>query len=237
MQRYLTILLLLFGVYAYAGTPVLMYHDINNDPNDLYSVTPSQFAKQMKWLHDNGYRAIPLKDIEHAKPKDFVITFDDGYESFIPYALPVLGKYNWHATINIVGAWVGKIIPDIKDRKALSWTQIRMLQDTGLVSFGCHSYDNHHFETRGFTNTKSHDAKIDFEKFRKVFEARTGKTTNILAWPYGRYNDASYSAARDVGFRFILTSQHGLFEGKDTFHIPRMPMEKGNTIQERIHGH
>jgi hypothetical protein len=52
------------AVFATRGyqVPVLMYHDINEDKKDHYSVSPKIFDHQMKWLKYKGYNAIPVTE-------------------------------------------------------------------------------------------------------------------------------------------------------------------------------
>ena len=83
--------------------PVLMYHFVV--PSDRVGstsldVSVEDFQKQMWFLKTFGFRPISLDELyaiksgEH-KPKgrEVVITFDDGNETFIQFALPVLEKY------------------------------------------------------------------------------------------------------------------------------------------------
>ena len=124
--------------------PILLYHDLSSKwwlMKDDYTVTPALFAAQMEWLHSNGYKAVSFADLgkESSLEKAVIITFDDGYASFVHYAFPFLRSYGFKATINIIGQYVGSYITDQGARPTLSWDEYRYLKSSGLVSLGCHT--------------------------------------------------------------------------------------------------
>ena len=94
---------------------VLLYHRVANDPIDsqLLSVSPEHFDSQIKFLTEN-YNVIPLKEmVNNLLNKTLIkntlsITFDDGYADNLFNALPILEKYNAHATIFISTGMIEK---------------------------------------------------------------------------------------------------------------------------------
>lgn len=80
--------------------PVIVYHHVNNLGEDI---TEEQFEAQMKYLAEQGYRTIFLKEWVEGKinpdGKTVAITFDDGYLDNWVYAYPILKKYGVKATI------------------------------------------------------------------------------------------------------------------------------------------
>jgi len=237
LKNLLLIAFIVFPTYALAEynykVPVLMYHDINNNPNDQYAVTPLKFGLQMLWLKDRGYKAIPLTEIDDAQPGDIVITFDDGYYSFINYALPILKKLEYHVTINLIGAWVGSVIPDITNKKALSWDDIKMLDDTGLVAFGSHTNNLHHFRMGGITSSTQSEMEKDFLNFQRTYKKHLGKLSPVIAWPFGHYNDAGINAGYVAKFEYFLTSNKGRYSGNRNS-IPRLSVERDTDIEKLL---
>jgi len=219
------LLLMLLSTAVLADTPVLMYHDINNDQDDRYSVTALEFTEQMQWLADNGYREIPIQMLHSAKPKDIVITFDDGYYSYLEHAYPVLQKHGFASTVNLVGAWVGTVIPDIKDRRALSWDDIKELRKSSLIEFGSHTNKLHHYKARGVKNAKRDRVFRDLLNFQRAMIKNTGRTTNIIAWPFGEYTEDAVAAGVGGGFEDFLTSDRGVYAVDDNHH-PRFVVQQ-----------
>src|SRR5262245_25936128 len=93
--------------------PVLLYHDVGlTTPlteNPALTVHPNAFERHVRCLCRLGYTSISaaqwLAWLEQGTPlpdKPILLTFDDGYKNITKYALPVLERYNFSATIFIV---------------------------------------------------------------------------------------------------------------------------------------
>lgn len=205
--------------------PVLLYHDISYEIKDDYTVTPGRFTAHMEWLYERGYKAISFDDISSASSADksIIITFDDGYASFISYAFPVLHSYGYKATINIIGQYVNGYLQDGGTRPILSWDEYRYLAKSGLVSLGCHTDRLHVFRRKGVIGASETELLDDLQGFQDRYTQEIGRPCNIIAWPYGFYDDKSISVAYKAGFRYHLTSKIGLYERlKDSKEIPRI---------------
>ena len=217
-----------FRLYAAsAGIPVLLYHDISNECNDRYSIDPRLFAAQMEWLYSNGYKAVSLHDIGDKNKiipgKTVVITFDDGYASFLDYAFPLLSDYGFKSTVNIIGEHVGKYIKQCGSAPMLSWDEYRYLNRSGLVDLGCHTFNLHHIGV--IRDVSAEVLENDLGLFQEKIKMEIGASADILAWPYGIYNQKSISVANRLGIRYLLTSQDGIFRsGGDLNEIPRLNM-------------
>jgi len=205
--------------------PVLLYHDISFEISDDYTITPGLFAAQMEWLCSSGYKAISFADLdtESSLEKAVIITFDDGYASFVNYAFPVLRSYAFKATINIIGQYVGSFLLDSVNRPMLSWDEYRYLTASGLVSFGCHTDLLHVFRNQGATGVSDDLLLEDLRRFQSIFKKEMGTSSEIIAWPYGFYNEHSITVARQAGFRFMLNSKKGFYRnGEGSTEIPRV---------------
>lgn len=210
---------------GYAGKiPVLMYHDISALYRDDYTVTPSLFASQMEWLYSNGYKTLFLKDASSSMNSGIenavIITFDDGYASFMDYVFPLLKEYGFKATINIIGKYVGGVLGE--NMPMLHWDEYRHLVRSGLVDLGCHLY-NLHSPMDNVLTASEKKISDDISLFQQIFRREMGRSTDILAWPYGKYNLQSIELAKKAGFRYILTSNAGYLTKKsDLNEIPRL---------------
>ena len=96
----------------YTDIPILMYHEIS-DLDNPWCVTPENFAEQMKFLQEQGYKTINLtqlrEGIEAKKEmteKLIVLTFDDGRKGAYDFAFPVLQKYGFTATVYVIPQWI-----------------------------------------------------------------------------------------------------------------------------------
>jgi len=205
--------------------PVLLYHDISDQFEDGYTISPSRFATQMEWLYSQGYRTLSLRDIGgsigRSAEKAIVITFDDGYASFMDYAFPLLTEYGFKATINIIGEYVGTFMRFGGNRPMLSWDEYRYLIKSGRVDLGCHTHSLHYH--RGVLHVSRRQLRDDLRLFSDVFEKETGRKTDLLAWPFGIYNPARLETAKKAGFKYFLTSYEGsLSVGAGFDEVPRL---------------
>lgn len=80
--------------------PVLMYHHFDEEPGgSTMVVSPERFAEQMAALKQAGYTAVTPEQIvdyvDNGTPlpeKPVWISMDDGYQSNLTYAAPVLQR-------------------------------------------------------------------------------------------------------------------------------------------------
>ena len=87
--------------------PILIYHSISNDESSL-SLSINEFEKHIIYLKDRNFKTINFDQINSAKKKQIIITFDDGYKDLISCVLPILKKNNFNATCFIVSSLLGK---------------------------------------------------------------------------------------------------------------------------------
>ncbi len=204
--------------------PVLLYHNLSNEVHDDFTLSPSSFAAQMEWLYANGYRALAMNEgagfLSGNTGQAIMITFDDGYTSFMDFAFPFLRAYGFKATLNVIG----KVVDDhaLFGRKPMvSWDECRYLVESGLVEIGCHSYGLH--TVGGVLAASYPQIESDLNRFQETFKREIGKACTTIAWPYGIYDAICIDIARRTGFRYMLTSREGYVDRKTlTDPFPRL---------------
>src|SRR6266404_5504285 len=121
-----------FGFTGRFRLPILMYHSISDDPQNGLSpyyrttTSPAVFRQHLRFLADEGYKALTLKDALsllagisksqvstlNFQPSTFnrfvVLTFDDGFRDFYTTAFPILKKNGFSATMFVPTAFIGK---------------------------------------------------------------------------------------------------------------------------------
>jgi len=125
-----------------------MYHSISDDEENsshpYYHINTTQavFSKHMRFLSDNDYTVVDLKDLKdcfetnnESTNKFAVITFDDGYRDFYTNALPILQRHHYSATVFLPTTYIGK---SFQERLCLTWDQVRELRKLGY-HFGSHT--------------------------------------------------------------------------------------------------
>lgn len=214
---------------------VLMYHHIDVKESGA-TISPSRFGTHMKLLKENGYNVISVEQFtdfmqNKAKVPDnaVVITFDDGYESFNQYAVPILKKYSFTATHFIIGASSDK---QNVHTKHLTWDTMRKLKAEGF-SFYSHTYNQHDYvpldkkghktgplltnqvylPDKGRVETKK-EYKERIQADAQLMEQRLKEELNnqyqIIAFPFGAFNKTAKQLEKDAGVTLFFTTQPGI---------------------------
>jgi peptidoglycan/xylan/chitin deacetylase (PgdA/CDA1 family) len=221
----------------YNKIPILLYHDISDLYDDDSTIPSNIFEEQMDWLYDNGYGAISLRDLtaETYTKKPVVITFDDGWGSFIPHAFPIFQNYGFKSNINIIGDpdWIGSIQVNYggDPRPTLGWSDYIDLKNSGIVDFGSHTYKMHvpAFKTplgvAGVPGFPDGDFELDIDYFNTALYNNLGITTDIFAWPYGSGADDPdlVDIAKSYGpYKYILSSSEEVYD-KNVHTLNKIP--------------
>jgi len=187
------------------SVPILTYHNFNPTIPGSMSITPEKFESQLKWLKENGYTVIPLKNlVSYLQGKNIslpvkpvVITDDDGWESVYTYMLPIAHKYQIPITLFIYPATISN------GPHAMTWDQLKELQKTGLFDIQGHTYWHPNFKQE-----KRHLSLNEYQKLvhvqlfnsKNILEKKLGIQITLLAWPYGIYDDYLEQEAERAGY-------------------------------------
>ena len=192
-----------------ATVPILAYHQVS-DRFDL-SITRqkvSQFEKGIRFLYEQGYKAIRLEEIfnsnEEYNGRKVAITFDDGYEDVYLNAFPLLQKLGFTASIFVITGYVGKYNGwdynwGRNKKKHLSWEQIKEMADAGF-GFGSHTV-NH----PDLTKIPQQFVEYELKRSKQVLEDKLGQRVDFLSYPFGRYNRYVQKEAERLGYKGAYT--------------------------------
>jgi peptidoglycan/xylan/chitin deacetylase (PgdA/CDA1 family) len=175
--------------------PILLYHALDKD-HSVVAVREAVFARQMKWLCDQGLQGISAGTIlqcllndEPLPARAVGITFDDGFESVYTRAFPILERYGFSATVFLVTGhcggqnnWPAQPL-DIPCMPLMSWAQIEELDRCG-IEFGAHTIGHPRLDQLSLSDLarELRDPKVQIEE-------RLGHAIETFAYPYGRYNE------------------------------------------------
>lgn len=192
-----------------ASATILLYHRFDSVPKDEMTVRPSEFEGQIKFLRDNGYNIVPLRDIVNfmmgrgtLPPRAVAITSDDGHRSVFTVMKPIVEHYRIPVTLFIYPSAISNA------SYAMTWDQLKQLQATGLFQIESHTYWH-----PNFNKDKRRLSPADYKKFvdgqmtksKQVLERRMGTHVDLLAWPFGIYNDQLIASARQAGYVAAFT--------------------------------
>jgi len=181
-----------YALTSEAGIPILMYHTISEAPemrtHPYYwtATTPAVFANHMRHLHEQNYKTISLLEavsrikIPSVKQeKVVVLTFDDGYQDFFTQAYPILGEYDFGATVFLPTAYIGETTPrSFKGADCLTWDQVRDLNRAG-IHFGSHTVTHPQLRTLSVEAVRE-----EIRCSKDTIEEKLGSPVKSFAYPY-----------------------------------------------------
>ena len=229
--QFLVSIALLSPLSAYAAesfrVPILLYHRFGATVADGMTITTPVFEAQMKYLHENGYKVIPLRrlvDYYHGKapapgPKSVVIAEDDAHKSVYSDMLPIIKKYRYPVTIFTYPSAISNA------KYAMTWDQMRELTKSGLFDVQSHTYWHPNFKKeRRKLNQSALDALVmtQLKKSKGRLETEIRSKVDMLAWPFGIYDDYLLRKASEAGYGATFTIERRHATASDSvFKLPR----------------
>lgn len=217
------------------ATPILAYHRFDPSLPGPTTVRTSTFESQLTWLNDHHYRVLPLHAVvERLRIHDsqtvalaVAITVDDGHRSVYTELFPIVLKHNIPVTLFIYPSAISNA------SYALTWEQLRQMQESGLVDIQSHTFwhPNFHKERARLSDVEYRAfVAVQLTHSRKILQDRLGKPVNALAWPYGIYDPDLEEAAHQAGYEAAFAYGGGAARGGcDLFAIPRIPVSDSDT--------
>ena len=209
---------------------------------DQYAISTRNLASHFDWLRAHGYHVIDLQQLIDARTghkklpdKAVLLTFDDGLHSVYTNVLPLLKAYRYPAVVAVVGAWADLAADGQVDygprpftrADFATWSELREMQDSGLVEIASHTYDLHrgilanpegnvipaavihayNAQTRRYETDQEYAARIRADLARNSEEIREhlGRTPRAIMWPYGQYTQSSDAIAASLGMAVTFT--------------------------------
>lgn len=223
--------------------PVLMYHYIEPELNDHQTdnksiISLEDFKQNMKYLHDEGYHTITLDQLEQyvngklsLPMKSIVITFDDGYQNNYTLAYPVLQKYNFHASLFVIGSKIQDQPSESRPAIDSFISKPEMQAATDVFEFNSHTYNLHHkgFMRCGNSVPVGLDTRLLDEDIQQM--KQTGIDTPYLAYPFGYTSTQMIYKLQQHGYRMAFTVKPGFVHpGDDLMKLPRLTVTTGTDL-------
>lgn len=216
--------------------PILMYHALTEDAEEASDtiITVEAFEEQIKTLSEDGFTALFYRDLldfaekgTDLPEKSVVITFDDGYESNISLAAPVLEKYGMCGSVSVIGISVGK--DTYKDTGVqmyphFGFDSAKAEYEKGTLDFQSHTYDMHMnsldtdfrdgmLPKKGESEDEYINAlRSDFARSKSELEDGIGNDVFVITYPFGKYTDLTDTVLAEAGAKVSVTVEGGINE-------------------------
>jgi peptidoglycan/xylan/chitin deacetylase (PgdA/CDA1 family) len=196
-----------------SGVAYLMYHElgvegrplVDEDPGySRYVVGAGAFRAHLAHLRAGNFRGLNVTEAlsEGGAPDGgaprVVLTFDDGCETDLTVAAPLLKEAGYNATFYVTAGHVNR-------RGYLSAAQLRELGDMNF-DIGCHSM-THRLLLPAVTDAQLH---TEIAEAKDVLEDLTGRRVSNFSCPGGRWTKRVADFARAAGYETVATSDVGL---------------------------
>lgn len=218
-----------------ARVPILMYHYLSVPPSDadIYrqdlSVTPENFEQQLRYLTENGYTTITLKDLVYHLTRGYplperpvILTFDDGYRDNFLHAYRLLRRFNSVGTFFLITSFIDENRPEY-----LTWGQVRVMHQGGM-NFGSHTYT--HPDLRG----QSADYVVwQIVGSQEAIAERIEEPVRFFCYPAGSYDQQVIDVLRSANFWAAVTTQQGDRHTSDgLFELERIRIRGDDTLED-----
>lgn len=212
---------------------VLCFHDvvdkvwfesvINLLVSDYYLLTPEDF-------HNKNFSPEKI---------NILITFDDGYQSWVDNALPALEENNLKALffinsglLNIaegkedVSAYMKESLR-ITPKRAIDWRGAKKILEDGHTIGG---HTTHHADLAQLTPEKLVE---EIKKDKEVIEENLNTRIVDFAYPFGtekHFNNKVCAEVSSAGYTYVYTAVTG-FSSENNLEIPRTLVEKKQNLK------
>jgi peptidoglycan/xylan/chitin deacetylase (PgdA/CDA1 family) len=173
------------------GVVVLIYHRVGGGSGTEVDLSPEAFDDQVAWLAATG-RVVSLDAavaqlagggdgaVDDVAPDEgpIVVTFDDGTADLAEVATPILVRHGVPATVYLATRFVDEGVDFPDDGAPLSWSAVRDMASTGLVTFGSHTHGHVLLD-----RLSPAGAVDELDRSRDLIEHHVGATADHFAYP------------------------------------------------------
>jgi peptidoglycan/xylan/chitin deacetylase (PgdA/CDA1 family) len=182
----------------------LMYHELEIPGRSLcqteagyvrYVLPERDFRAQIEYLKENGWQGLSVgQALGFPGACSVAITFDDGCETDLLAAAPILLHARFKATFFITCGRLGT-------SGYLSFTQLRELSQLGF-EIGCHSMTHAYL-----TDLDENGMRYEISDAKSKLEQIIGRSVDHFSCPGGRCDRRVLTVARAAGYRTVATSR------------------------------
>lgn len=213
---------------ADVGVPILMYHQFTTNPAGednslkLNYIYTADFDAQMAYLADTGFY-FPTWDELSAfidgrlwlPQRSVIVTDDDADRTWLELGVPIVEAHGVPTTSFVITKWRSEPSPSV------------------FVDQRSHTHDMHDPGANGqgrIVNWSPAEIAADLETSAQILGAK-----EVVAYPFGHFNDTAKEGVRQAGFDLARTIEQGYVRvGTDKLALPCIRVNYGTTLQQFI---
>jgi peptidoglycan/xylan/chitin deacetylase (PgdA/CDA1 family) len=216
---------------------ILGYHKIGEPPGGWWTwnyVPEVTFADHLCCLRDGGWTVIDhssfllaLEAPATLPQRAALITFDDGYRSFLHSALPMLRRFGFPAVLFVPTGFIAganDFDRDIEPAEDIcDWDDLRAVSAAGIA------VQSHGVSHRRFSELDASQMREELVRSKAVLEEGLGGSVETFSFPYGddgRESIMTRDLLTGAGYRAACCYGGGLitFDGADRYRLSRLAM-------------
>ncbi|HET8708416.1 MAG TPA: polysaccharide deacetylase family protein [Pseudomonadales bacterium] len=211
---------------------VLRYEEVAPNLNKQKGVSVDQFTAHIDYLEENGFTIWPLdKIVDYLRsgkplPKNTVaITFDKASRSVYQNAFPVLKERRYPFTVFTVPK---DALEDAKN--SANWDELREMAANGAAIANL-TYDYTYLVRQLDKETDKHWAsriRDEFAKANEMIQKEIGVSSNLVAYPYGEYDEKIRDIMKARRWVAFTTEPGGISAASDFAALPRISLNGYN---------
>ena len=206
---------------------VLVYHGLGAEDGDRTRllVSAERLESHVRFLQRRRYRFLTAEELlAQGGPKagTAVLTFDDGFRSWLTDGLPLLQRLGVRATFYVCPGLLGKQHGQVPGEagRLLDEDEARTLAEAGM-ELGSHSLTHPDLRL-----VEEAELATELRESKTAVERITGRPCRTLAYPYGHFDERVAQAAAEAGYELAF----GWLRG------PWRPLEAPRTPAPPRHG-
>jgi peptidoglycan/xylan/chitin deacetylase (PgdA/CDA1 family) len=203
--------------------PILMYHQIDVPPPSGTPlrglvVSPASFSWQMRMLRVLGYKGLSMRDLEPyilgtKQGKVVGLTFDDGYQNNLTYALPALKANGFTATCYGVSSMIGGT--NIWDEGKVAQKPLMSLGNWRYWSESGMDVGSHTQLHSNLMHLSEEEALKQIVQSKNELQQMLDIEVRHFCYPYGWFKPEHEKMVRSAGYVTATSTRRGRFQTGD----------------------
>lgn len=209
--------------------PILLYHHIlNHEAENIYTVTVTDFRKQMNYLIENGFTSITTKELVNAileggnlPQKPVIITFDDGNENIYLHAFPIMEELGLTGTLYLISNRL----------TASGFLSVDKLNEMIIKGWEVGSHGNTHVDLVAQPDT----LRTEIGDSKKKLEESLNTEIASFAYPYGKANSLTKDWVKRIGYSSAMGLGISNFHNEnEIWYLSRRQVDSNTTLVDFI---
>lgn len=216
------------------GVRILFYHRVSDEPDEL-AVGTKDFARQMAFLADAGYRAVDVAGIASllrgGQPPDGVIglSFDDGYLDVVENACPVLDRHGFRASVYVsteVTRGLARFSWYDRQPPLIPWEELLELDRRSPLTFEAHTLTH-----PNLLQLPDEGARREIHASRTELEKLLQRPVETFCYPAGLFGPRERAFVVGAGFHGAVSCEPGINDTRtDPFALRRIQVDHRDSL-------